>query len=34
MVRASDLDAMLYRYQVIGTEEQREFITDYISDRL
>jgi hypothetical protein len=32
MDRASDLDAMRYRYQVVGTAEQRESITDYISE--
>ena len=32
MDRASDLDGMRYRYQVIGTAEQRESITDYISE--
>lgn len=29
--RASDLDGRRYRYQVVGTEEQREAITDFIS---
>ena len=29
--RASELDCRRYRYQVIGNEEQRESITDFIN---